>query len=129
MQRQFCKAKITNARVTKTVLSYEGSCGIDSAILQAAEILPYEWIVIANVTTGARFETYAIPEAAGSGAIHIYGAAAHNAAVGHELIILSPCWLGDDEARAFKGTKVIKLQEENRLQPASGGLPQTTPRS
>ena len=89
MLRQFCKSKITNAVVAKSMVHYEGSCGIDATILEAADVRPNEWIVIANVTTGARFETYAIPEAAGSGAIHIYGAAAHNAAVGHVLIIMS----------------------------------------
>ena len=115
MQRQFCKAKITNAVVTNSVLRYEGSCGIDSAILEAAGVLPYEWIAIANVTTGARFETYAIPEPAGSGAVRIYGAAAHNAAAGHELIIMSFCWLAEDEARSFPGTQVVRLEAGNRL--------------
>jgi len=115
MQRQFCKAKITNAVVTSSLVRYEGSCGIDSAILEAAGVLAYEWIAIANVTTGARFETYAIPEAAGSGAIQIYGAAAHSAAAGQELIIMSFCWLAEDEARSFQGTKVVRLKAGNRL--------------
>jgi aspartate 1-decarboxylase len=115
MQRQFCRAKITHATVTSSRVHYEGSCGIDSAILEAAGVLPYEWIAIANVTTGARFETYAIPEPAGSGAIHIYGAAAHNAAAGHELIIMSFCWLADDEAPRFPGTRVVPLKAGNRL--------------
>ncbi len=115
MQRQFCKAKITNAVVTSSLIRYEGSCGIDSAILEAAGVFPYEWIAIANVTTGARFETYAIPEPAGSGAIQIYGAATHHAAAGQELIIMSFCWLDEDEARRFRGTQVVQLKAGNRL--------------
>ena len=59
MFRTFCKSKITGARVTQSLRQYEGSCGIDEAILEAADIRPYEWILIANVTTGARLETYA----------------------------------------------------------------------
>jgi aspartate 1-decarboxylase len=115
MHRQFCKSKIMNAVVTKSALHYEGSCGIDTAILEAADIRPNEWIVIANVTTGARFETYAIPQPSGSGAVHIYGAAAHQAAVGHVLIVMSFCGLVVVEARAFRGTRTIRLQSGNRL--------------
>ena len=115
MHRQFCKSKITNAVVTKSAVHYEGSCGIDTAILEAADIRPNEWIVIANATTGARFETYAIPEPSGSGAIHVYGAAAHQAAVGHVLILMSFCWLEEEESRAFPGTRTIPLQSGNRL--------------
>ena len=118
--RPFCKAKITNAVVNRSLIRYEGSCGIDSAILEAAGVLPYEWIVIANVTTGARFETYAIPEPAGSGTIHVYGAAAHAAAAGHEIIIMSQCWLTEDEARRFPGARVVKLGAGNRLEAHAG---------
>lgn len=115
MNRQFCKAKVTGAVVTKSILRYEGSCGIDAAILESADILPYEWILIANVTTGARFETYAIPEPPGSGTINVYGAAAHHAAAGHEIIILSFSWLENDEARRYKGPKVVKLKAGNKV--------------
>jgi aspartate 1-decarboxylase len=117
MHRQFCKSKIMKAVVTRSLLEYEGSCGIDSAVLAAADIHPYEWIVIANVTTGARFETYAIPEASGSGAIHIYGAAAHHAAAGHELIIMSFGWLDAERAGRFEGPRVVRLGSGNRLEP------------
>jgi len=113
--RQFCKSKIMNAVVTKSLVHYEGSCGVDAGILEAADIRPNEWIVIANVTTGARFETYAIPEPSGSGALHIYGAAAHNAAVGHVLIIMSHAWLDEGEAQRFTGTRVVKLRSGNQL--------------
>ena len=115
MIRQFCKSKIMNAVVTKSMVHYEGSCGIDSAILEASDIRHGEWIVIANVTTGARFETYAIAEPAGSGAVNIYGAAAHNAAVGHVLILMSFAWLDESEASAFSGPRVARLQSGNRL--------------
>jgi aspartate 1-decarboxylase len=115
MLRPYCKSKITNAVVSRSLVHYEGSCGIDAAVLEAADIRPNEWIVVANATTGARLETYAIPEPAGSGAIHVYGAAAHEAQVGHVLIIMSFCWLDDAESRAFKGTRVVTLHPGNRL--------------
>jgi aspartate 1-decarboxylase len=71
--------------------------------------------VIANVTTGARFETYAIPEPAGSGLVAIYGAAAHNAAVGHVLIVMSFAWLDEQESTRFPGTRVVRLSSGNKL--------------
>ena len=114
MLRQFCKAKIAGAVVTKSILRYEGSCGVDTAILGAAGILPYEWILVANVTTGARFETYAIPEKAGSRLVNIYGAAAHHARAGDEVILMSFAWLDAKEAAAFKAPKVVKLKPGNR---------------
>jgi aspartate 1-decarboxylase len=117
MFRQYCKSKIMNAVVGKSLVHYEGSCGIDSAILEAADIRPNEWIVIANVTTGARFETYAIPEPAGSGLVAIYGAAAHNAAVGHVLIVMSFAWLDEQESARFPGTRVVRLRSGNQLDP------------
>ena len=107
MFRHYCKSKIMNAVVGKSLVHYEGSCGIDAAILEAADIRPNEWIVVANVTNGARFETYAISEAAGSGAIHIYGAAAHNAAVGHVLIIMSHAWLDEEESQRFACKEIL----------------------
>ena len=115
MFRTFCKSKITHAKVTKSLRHYEGSCGIDEAILEAADIRPYEWILIANVTSGARLETYAIPERRGSGAIHIYGAAAHRADVGDEIIIMSVCRLDHDESRTFRGPRVVKLEADNQV--------------
>ncbi len=115
MLRQFCKAKIAGAIVQKSLLKYEGSCGIDTAILEAADIAAGEWILIANVTTGARFETYVIAEPAGSGAMNIYGAAARHAAVNDEIIIMSFAWLDAAESKTFKGPRVVKLKAGNKL--------------
>jgi aspartate 1-decarboxylase len=37
MARKFCKAKITNAVVVQSMVHHEGSCGIDSGVLDAAD--------------------------------------------------------------------------------------------
>jgi aspartate 1-decarboxylase len=37
MWRQFCKSRITNAVVVKAMVHHEGSCGIDSGVLEAAD--------------------------------------------------------------------------------------------
>ena len=115
MLKRMCTAKIANAFITKAELHYEGSCGIDQAILKASGILPYEMVLIANVTNGRRFETYTIPEPKGSGAFCLYGGAAHMGKPGDEIIIMAYGYLSPAEARRFKAPKVVRLAADNRL--------------
>ncbi|HZN62350.1 MAG TPA: aspartate 1-decarboxylase [Planctomycetota bacterium] len=115
MLREMCVAKIAGAIVTRSELHYTGSCGVDTTILEAAGLLPWEKVLVANVTTGARLETYLIPEPAGSGTIGIYGSAARHAGVGDEIIVMGFAFLESAEARGFKGPKVIKLRSGNKL--------------
>ncbi len=42
MLRKVLKAKIHRATVTRSDLHYEGSISIDQALMEAAELLPYE---------------------------------------------------------------------------------------
>ena len=69
--------KIHRATVTEACVDYEGSISIDENLLDGAGIRPYERVEVYNVTTGARFATYAIVARPGSGMIGINGAAAH----------------------------------------------------
>ncbi|MEQ1663666.1 MAG: aspartate 1-decarboxylase [Thiobacillus sp.] len=89
MQRTMLKSKIHRATVTHSELHYEGSCAIDEALLDAAQIHEYEQIQIYNVNNGARFTTYAIRAQRGSGVISVNGAAAHQATPGDLVIIAS----------------------------------------
>jgi aspartate 1-decarboxylase len=72
-------------------------------------------VLIANVTNGRRFETYTIPEAAGSGAICLYGGAAHMGKPGEELIIMAYGYLSPGEVRRFKTPRVVRLAKGNRV--------------
>jgi aspartate 1-decarboxylase len=111
----FCRAKIYKAKVTKLLVDYEGSCGIDRAILKAADIAPYEWVLVINTANGHRFETYAIAEEAGSGEIALYGGAARLAKLGDELIVLCLGQLDESEVGEFKGPRVVRLASGNQL--------------
>jgi aspartate 1-decarboxylase len=108
-----CKSKIRGAIVTGTKLHYEGSIGIDREILDAADILPWERVQVVNLNNGARLETYAIEEEAGSGVICLKGPAARLGQVGDEVIILSYVSLPDEEARRLKPL-VVSLGGHNR---------------
>ena len=87
MQITLLNAKLHRASVTHSELGYEGSCAIDSDILDLAGIREYEQIQIYNVNNGERFTTYAIRAQAGSRTFSVNGAAARLACVGDLLII------------------------------------------
>ena len=85
MQRIMLRAKLHRVTVTEADLHYEGSCGIDEDLLDAAGMREFERIELYNVTNGERFDTYIIKAARGSGAISLNGAAARRAQVGDLL--------------------------------------------
>ena len=63
MQRIMLRSKLHRVTVTQADLNYEGSCGIDVDLLEAAGIWVNEKIELYNVNNGERFSTYAIPGA------------------------------------------------------------------
>ena len=113
MLRIMCKSKIHRARITKVDLHYEGSIGIDKDLLKKADICSGEIVQVVNINNGSRFETYAIEEAAGSGQIGLYGAAAHTGKAGDLIIILSNCLIEDKKAKSLK-MKVVRVNSANQ---------------
>ena len=114
MQRIMLKAKIHRARVTDANLDYEGSITIDEALMEAADILPFEQVHIYNVTNGNRFETYALKGRRGSGVVCINGAAAHKATT-NDLIIIASYGLLNEEEYAHHHPKLVYVDETNRI--------------
>jgi len=108
------KSKLHRARVTESKLHYPGSIGIDSALMEAAGILPYESVLVADLNNGNRLETYVVPAEAGSGKISILGAAAQLIEPKDIVIIMSFAFLTPEEARKFK-PKVAVLDENNNV--------------
>jgi len=108
------KSKIHRARVTESNLDYEGSITIDEALMEAADILPYEQVQIYNVTNGERFTTYAIKGEKNSGIICINGAAAHKAKKGDIIIIVTYASYDEKELTTFKPKKVY-ADDNNRI--------------
>jgi aspartate 1-decarboxylase len=108
------KSKLHRARVTQTRLNYPGSILIDAALMKAAEILPYEGVLIADLNNGNRIETYAVPAPANSGQVVVLGAAAKLARKNHIVIIFSFAYCTPDEAKKLK-PKVVILDERNKI--------------
>lgn len=114
MLLQLLKAKLHRATVTGADLHYEGSIGIDSDLLKASGMLPFEKVDIYNVTNGERFSTYIIEAEAGSGTICLNGAAARKVCLGDILIITTFVQMDEKEAENFK-PKVVLLDKNNKV--------------
>ena len=114
MQRIMLRAKIHRATVTQCDLNYEGSCGIDEDLLEAADIREFEKIELYNVNNGERFSTYAIKGKRGSGEISLNGAAARLAHLGDLLIICTYAPMTDEEIAGYQ-QKIVFVDEQNRI--------------
>jgi aspartate 1-decarboxylase len=122
MQLHMLKCKLHRACVTHAELDYDGSCAIDSKLLELAGILEFEQIDIYNVTNGERFTTYAIKAEPGSGIISVNGAAAHKARVGDRVIICAYATMDQAAARTLK-PRLVYLDEKNRVERTANTIP------
>ena len=108
------KSKLHRARVTGTKLHYPGSIAIDSDLMDAVGLLPYESVLVADLNNGNRLETYVVPAEAGSGEVVMLGAAARLVEVKDIVIILSFGLCTPQEAKDFKPSVVV-LDENNKI--------------
>lgn len=107
------KSKIHRATLTGTELNYEGSITVDHALLDKAGILPGEQVHVLNVNNGSRLVTYAIAAPPGSGTVLLNGPAARLGTVGDQVVILTFCYVTEEEARKHK-PNVILVDGKNR---------------
>jgi aspartate 1-decarboxylase len=114
MQRIMLRAKIHRATVTQCDLNYEGSCGIDQDLLEAADIREFEKIELYNINNGERFSTYAIVGKRGSGEISLNGAAARLAQLGDLLIICTYAPMSDAKVAEYQ-PKIVFVNDKNRI--------------
>lgn len=114
------KSKLHRVRVTEADLNYEGSVTIDSDLMDAAQILPWEQVNVLNVNNGERFDTYAIRGPRGTGVICLNGPAARLAHVGDLVIILTYAQMEREELLRHTPI-VVHVDENNRIQTSSSG--------
>lgn len=114
MRRRMFLSKIHRAVVTHADLDYEGSCTIDTDLMDAADILPNQELHVWNVTRGTRLVTYALPGPRGSGVICINGAAAHQNKPGDLVILATFGEMDSEEARTYE-PKIVMVDKQNRI--------------
>ena len=112
MQLILLKSKIHRATVTGASLDYEGSLTISADLAESVGLIPYEKILVASLSNGERFETYAIFGQAGRGIIELNGATAHLGKIGDRLTIMSFARVMLEEAALHKPSIVV-LNEQN----------------
>jgi aspartate 1-decarboxylase len=114
MKRTLLRSKIHRATVTGADADYEGSITIDLDLMQAAGLAEYELVHIADITNGARLETYVMTGPAGSGVICMNGAAARVVNVGDKIIIMAYGQAEEPLPAAWK-PGIVLVDEKNRI--------------
>ena len=114
MLRSMLKSKIHRATITGADLNYEGSLTIDSRLMEAADLLPLEQIMVYNISNGSRFDTYAIEGERDSGSICLNGAAARKGSPGDLIIIASYGLCSVDEIAKGKSI-LVWVDAKNKL--------------
>lgn len=97
MFRKILKSKIHRAVITGADLQYQGSITIDKDLMDLADLKPFEFVDIWDITNGSRFETYVIEGERGSGSICVNGAAARLVAKNDMIIIASHSYLNENQ--------------------------------
>lgn len=114
MHRTMLKSKIHRATVTDSDLHYVGSITIDPKLLEAADIREFEQVAVVDVNNGARFETYTIAGARGSGDMKVNGAAARLVHRGDTIIVIS-YGLYDPEDLDHYTPRVVHVNTDNDI--------------
>ena len=91
---------------------------LDRDLLDASGILPHEQVDVLNITTGARFTTYAIEAPRGSRVIGVNGAAARLVQKVDKVIVVTYGMLPEEEARNY-APRVVLLDEGNEIKKAA----------
>jgi aspartate 1-decarboxylase len=106
------KSKLHQARITAKNIEYSGSLSVDERLMKAVGLVAHEKVVVANIRSGTRFETYVIPAPAESGIIGLNGAAARLGETGDEIIVMSFALVTPDEQIS---PRVAILDGQNRI--------------
>jgi aspartate 1-decarboxylase len=114
MQLKVLRSKLHLAAVTGSELHYHGSLTIDPDLMDAVGLHAYEAILVSNVATGQRAETYVLPGERGARQIELNGAMARIGAVGDRLIVMAFAWLDPSEVEGHR-PRVVALDAHNQI--------------
>jgi aspartate 1-decarboxylase len=106
------KSKIHRATITDCDLHYVGSITVDADLLDQANILENELVHVLDIDNGARFETYTIAGARGSGVMQVNGAAARLVARGDKIIVVTYATYDEAELKDYEPI-VVHVDEDN----------------
>jgi aspartate 1-decarboxylase len=114
MQRQMLKSKIHRATVTDCDVDYVGSITLDPELMSRADLLAGEQVHVWDIDNGARFVTYAIEGAEGSGTVQVNGAAARLVRNGDKVIVASFGALDERDLERYSPV-VVHVDDRNEV--------------
>ena len=114
MTLKFLKSKLHQATVTAGRLTYHGSLTLDPELMEAVGLLPYEAILVSNLATGLRGETYVIPGRPGQREVELNGAMARLGTTGDRIIIMAFALLEPEEVPGHR-PRVAILDKTNQI--------------
>ncbi len=114
MTFKFLKSKLHQATVTAGRLTYHGSLTVDPELMEAVGLLPYEAILVSNLATGLRGETYVIPGRPGQREVELNGAMARLGTTGDRIIIMAFALLEPEEVPGHR-PRVAILDKTNQI--------------
>ena len=100
-------------RVLRKRFAVETAPGGEQALAMLAAQGPFA-VLVADLSNGARFETYVMQGQRGSGVICVNGAAAKLVTAGDRIIIMAFAYVTPDEAKDLQ-PKVVLVDEKNRI--------------
>jgi len=86
--RWLLRSKIHRATVTEARVDYVGSITLDHDLMDKAGLMEGEKVLVADLTNGARLETYVIAGESGSGVVCMNGACARLIHAGDRVIVM-----------------------------------------
>jgi aspartate 1-decarboxylase len=114
MQRQMLKSKIHRATITDCDVDYVGSITLDPELMRRADMLVNEQVHVWDIDNGARFVTYAIEGAEGSGTVQVNGAAARLVRSGDKVIVASFGTFDEKDLERYSPV-VVHVDDENDI--------------
>jgi len=114
MTLKILKSKLHQATVTAGRLTYHGSLTLDPELMEAVGLLPYEAILVSNLATGLRGETYVIPGRRGQKEVELNGAMARLGTTGDRIIIMAFAQLEPHEVPEHR-PRVAILDRANQI--------------
>ena len=114
MRRRLLKSKIHRATVVRGDLHYEGSLTLGRALMQAADLVPYEFVHITNINNGTHWVTYALEDPDRPTMVCMNGTAARHFLPGDPIIVLAYADV-DDHAAAAHRPRTVHVDGQNRV--------------
>jgi aspartate 1-decarboxylase len=105
MMNLMVKSKIHRATVTDGNLAYKGSITVDRKLMKAANLRPFEFVHVNNLSNAVHWETYVIP--GDDGQIVLNGPPARLFQKGDKVVILGFSYLTNEEISTFEHVDVM----------------------